>query len=442
MQDWRWMSAADLGRAIGAGDIDPVDLTHTYLTAIEGHEHQDRIYARTTPERAINEAKAAQVRAESGSRLSLLDGVPISWKDLVDTAGTATEAGCGLLAGRIPAHDAICLQNATQAGAVCLGKTHLTELAFSGLGLNPITQTPPNRYDAGLLPGGSSSGAAASVGYGLAPMGIGSDTGGSVRVPSAWNDLVGLKTTLARVPVHGTVALCKMFDTIGPLARTVEDAALGLSLLEGKAAPDLRGADLRGTRLAVLKTVALDDVEAGPMTGFRAAIDKLAQAGARIDEIDAPEITDAMALSGPLYAGEAYGLWRTRIEANPEVMYPLILQRFKAGADFSAPDYVEAWHKLEQFREKWAARTAAYDAVMCPTVPILPPKIADVQADDAYFVERNLLALRNTRIGNLMNAAVLTLPTGVQSCGISFMAGPMEEHALLRLGTAAERALA
>ena len=233
-----------------------------------------------------------------------------------------------------------------------------------------------------------------------------------------------------------------MFDTIGPLARSVEDAALGLSLLEGKPAPDLRGARIKGARLAVLRTVAFDGIEDAPRAAFDAAIERLARAGAEITEIDAPEITDAMALSGPLYAPEAYGLWKDQIEANPDVMYPLVLKRFRAGEGFSAPDYVAAWDALERHRAAWAMRTAAFDAVLCPTIPILPPRIEDVLQDDDLFVERNLMALRNTRIGNLMNASVLTLPTPTPACGISLMAPPMGEHALLRLGSAAEAALA
>lgn len=195
MQDWLWMTASDLGRGIGAGEIDPVALTQVFLDAIEGHELRDRIYARVTRERALAEAKAAAARAASGHRLSLLDGVPVSWKDLFDTAGVATEAGSKLLAGRVPDRDAVVLQAATAAGLVCLGKTHMSELAFSGLGYNPSTATPPCVNNPDAVPGGSSSGAAASVAFGLAAAGIGSDTGGSVRIPAAWNDLVGLKTT-------------------------------------------------------------------------------------------------------------------------------------------------------------------------------------------------------------------------------------------------------
>ena len=203
MSDWLRQSASDLGRGIAAGKIDPVALTETYLAAGAAHPFGPRIYVRMTPERALAEAESARQRAKAGLRRGLLDGVPISWKDLFDTAGIVTEAGSMLLEGRVPEADAAVLQRATQAGTVCLGKTHMSELAFAGLGVNPAyggntdpkPGTPPNLHDPALAPGGSSSGAAASVAFGLAAAGIGSDTGGSVRVPAAWNDLVGLKTT-------------------------------------------------------------------------------------------------------------------------------------------------------------------------------------------------------------------------------------------------------
>ncbi len=162
MQDWRWKTAAELGRGIGAGEIDPTALVEVYLEAIDAHEFRDRIYVRVTHDRARAEAQAAAERAKSGMRRSALDGVPVSWKDLFDTAGVGTEAGTALLAGRVPDTDAKVLEAATAAGLVCLGKTHMSEIAFSGLGLNPITATPPCVNDHDAVPGGSSSGAGAS----------------------------------------------------------------------------------------------------------------------------------------------------------------------------------------------------------------------------------------------------------------------------------------
>ncbi len=442
MQDWLKMSAAALGRAIEAGEIDPVDLAETYLDAAASHPMGKRIYARLTPERALEQAGAARARAHAGQRLSVLDGVPVSWKDLFDTAGIATEAGSALLKDRIPMQDAKVVETATALGAVCIGKTHMSELAFSGLGYNPITQTSPCINDIDAVSGGSSSGAAASVAFGLAPLAIGSDTGGSVRVPSVWNDLVGLKTTSGRISLEGIVPLVKSFDTVGPLARTVEDAALALGLLEGNPGPDLRGATLQGTHFAVLKTLALDDVEEKPLAAFNASVARLKQAGVQITEIEAPEILDAISHAGPLFPGEAYGLWRDVIENNPDVMFAQVLGRFRAGADFSAPDYVAAWETLHRLRAVWNVRIAGFDAVLTPSCAIMPPKVADLAADEAYYVERNLKALRNTRIGNLMGSCVLTLPTGAPSCGIMLTTLPMQEERLLRLGAAAEAALA
>ena len=442
MDDWRWMSAADLGRGIAAGEIDPVDLTETYLTAIADHPHRDRIYTIVTEDRARAEARAASARAKTGTRKSALDGVPVSWKDLFDSAGAATEAGSALLAGRVPDRDADVLAMASALGLVCLGKTHMSELAFSGIGLNPVTATPPNVHNPDWVPGGSSSGAAASVAFGLAAAGIGSDTGGSVRIPSAWNDLVGLKTTSGRLSLGGVVPLCLRFDTIGPLCRSVEDAALLTAMMENTKAPDLRQADLAGSRMAILKTCAMDDLRDAPRAAFASALDRLRAAGAVIDEIEAPEVDIAMQAAGVVFTAEAYGLWREVIEATPEKMFDQILGRFRSGADHSGPDYVNEWQKIEAAREIWAARIAAYDAIVMPTAPILPPDADRMMTDNAYYVAENLLALRNTRIGNMMGSCALTLPTGVPACGIMFVGPAWGEERLLRLGAAAERALA
>ena len=438
---WAHMTAADLGREIGKGRIHPVELTEAFLDQIENHPLAPRIYARATPARARGEAMAAASRAKAGFRKGLLDGVPISWKDLFDTAGVATEAGSALLKGRTPDRDATVLETATLQGLVCLGKTHMSELAFSGLGLNPVTATPPNLNDDRAVPGGSSSGAAASVAFGLAPAAIGSDTGGSVRVPAAWNDLVGLKTTHGSLPMGGAVPLCERFDTIGPLAHSVEDCALLLQGLGGGAMPDLAGATLSGAQFAVLETVALDDIRDRPAQGFDDAVARLARAGASITRLAVPEVAEAMRLAATLFTAEAYGIWRDIIEQAPQKMFPRILERFRTGADILAVDYVAGWRRLEAIRKVWSVRTEGFDAVLLPTSPILPPDANRLMTDDAYYVSENLLAMRNTRIGNLMGVCALTLPTSQPSCGIALMAGAGQEARLLRLGAAAERAL-
>ena len=441
MQEWMDKSAADMGRAIGAGELDPAALVEAYFSRIETHDLTDRIYARVTRERALAEAQAASDRARSGARRSLLDGVPISWKDLFDTAGVVTEAGSKLLKGRVPDRDAVVLANATAMGLVCLGKTHMSELAFSGLGYNPSTATPHCVHDPDAVPGGSSSGAAASVAFGLAAAAIGSDTGGSVRIPSAWNDLVGLKTTAGRLSLSGCVPLSLKFDTIGPLTKTVEDAGLLFAALAGRGPADLRGASLKGRRFASLQSVVLDDVREAPMAAYQSALEQLQAAGAVVEPLEVPELEGALALAGPLLPGEVYGLWRDVIDANPDVMYGQILERFRLGASFSAPDYNAAWAQLEVVRQVYRAATAAYDSVLAPTAPILPPNLERLNSDSDYYKTENLLALRNTRLGNLMGLCALTLPTGVPSCGIMLMGAPDSEGALLRLGSAAEEAI-
>ncbi len=440
--EWMSKSAADIGRAIGKGEVNPVELTAALLDKTEAHEFGTRIYARLTRDRAMAEAEAAKARAEAGQRLGVLDGVPISWKDLVDTAGDGTEAGTLLLEGRVPDQDAEVLRNATAAGLICLGKTHMSELAYSGLGLNPKTGTPPciNDYDA--VPGGSSSGAAASVAFGLAPAGIGSDTGGSVRIPAAWNDLVGLKTTAGRLSLKGVVPLCEHYDTIGPLTRTVEDAALLLAAMEGGKAADLKGARLEGKRLMVLDTVGTEDLLDAPRAAFQSAVERLESAGAVIERRKVPLVAEAIAMAGPSFTAEAYGTWRKEIEAAPEKMFGEILGRFRKGADVSGADYVATWRRIHVLRAEWAAAVADVDAVILPTSPSLPSDAERLLTDWEFYAKENLYTLRNTRIANILGLSALTLPTGVPSCGIMFMGRPNAEEHLLRIGAAAEAALA
>lgn len=439
--DWLRATATDQGRAIMAGLVSPLDLTEGYLDAISRAPLGARIYARLTPDRARNEAIAAHDRARAELRHGLLDGVALSWKDNFDSAGVATEAGSLLLEGRTPGADAAALAHATAQGAVCLGKTHMTELAFSGLGLNPPVANVPNAHDAGLVAGGSSGGAAVSVALGLAAAAMGSDTGGSIRLPAAWNGIVGFKPTPGAVDMTGVVPLCSSFDVAGPLARSVEDCAAIFAMIRGEAAADLRGTDIRGLKLMVLDGAPFDSARAAPVAAFEDAVARLAAAGARITHAAPPCVTQAMDLSPTLFAPEAYGLWRDQIEAAPELMYPPILERFRGGREVLAADYVAAWNRLDRLRRDWAAATAGFDGVILPTAPILPPETERLLADPAFFAAENLLALRNTRIGNLLGLPAITLPTGRPACGIMAMGAAGQDRRLLRVAAAMETAL-
>ncbi len=434
------MTAAALGGAIATGRIDPRALVEAYLDTIAHHPDAPAIYPRTTPERARAEAAAAAARARSGIRRGPLDGVPIAWKDLFDTAGVATEGGSALLAGRTPDRDAEVLAAATRAGLACLGKTHLSELAFSVLGINPVTGTPPNVHDPALAPGGSSSGSAAAVAFRLAPAAIGSDTAGSVRVPAAWNDLVGLKTTHGLLSLAGVLPLRPNFDTVGPLTRTVEDAALLLGALGGPPV-DLAGAGLRGARFLALEDPETLPTRGAPQAAFETALARLAAAGAAVVRGPVAAVAPTLALLSTVGGAEAYGVWREAIEARPELMFAPIRDRFRAGAATTGADYVAGLRALDRERVAWAAATSGYDAVLMPTTANLPPDVERLLSDPALYAAENLLALRNPTLANLLGLCALTLPTGVPCCGLMLMARGGDDARLLRLGHAAERAL-
>ncbi|MDO5621475.1 MAG: amidase family protein [Paracoccus sp. (in: a-proteobacteria)] len=439
--DWLKAGAVEQGRAIMAGLLDTVSQVEAYLDAIARNPYANRIYTQVLPERARDQAVAAHDRARAGLRRGLLDGVAISWKDNIDMAGQPTEAGSRLLAGRKPVVDAEVLRNAESIGLVSVGKTHMTELAFSGLGLNPMTATPPNALDAALAPGGSSSGAAVSVALGLAAAAIGSDTGGSIRLPSAWNDLVGFKPTHGAVSGKGVVPLAPHFDVAGPLARNVEDCAALFAVLTGDAEVDLRDAVPGGLRLMVLDGVPFDGAREGPVAAFQDAVDRLARAGAAVSHGAPDAVARAMDLSPLLIAPEAYGIWKDQIEAAPELMYDRILTRFRSGGTVLAADHVAAWQALDRARADWAQAVAGFDAVILPTAPILPPDTARLLADEDFFATENLLALRNTRIGNMLGLPAVTIPTGHPGCGLMALGRAGGDRALLRVAAGIEAAL-
>ena len=436
-QSWLKMTACELGRGIDNRSISPIALVKTYLEAIRNHPLNNDIYARISSERALKEANAAEIRAKTNNRLSLLDGVPISWKDLFDSKGINTEAGSMLLSGRIPESDAVVLDNATQAGLVCIGKTHMSELAFSGLGLNPMTKTTPCVNNLDAVSGGSSSGAAGSVAFNLASIGIGSDTGGSVRVPAAWNDLVGLKTTSRDISLKGVVPLCPKFDTIGPLCRSVEDAAVIYSILKNQNYTPIKKPN--SLRLMRLEGISEEDIENAPLTAFDDACAKISKTDITITKHKFPVLKKLLSLAGIIYTVEAYEVWGEILEKEGKKMYPEILSRFMAGKNFTQNEYKNAWSSINSIRADWVNFTQEFDAVILPTSPILPPNKTKLLSDSSYYKRANLLALRNTRIGNMLGLCSITLPTSQPSCGFMIMGAPFSELKLLNIASKIEK---
>ncbi|MEX2648792.1 MAG: amidase family protein [Alphaproteobacteria bacterium] len=449
MVEWHRMTALEHGRAIGAATIDPVALAEHYLGRIRAADPDHAIYLRITEGRALAEAKSARLRAKAGSRLGPLDGVPISWKDLFDSAGTVTTAGSALLKDRIPARDATVLARASRAGLVCLGKTNMTEFAFSGLGINPTFGTPANSFDVTTrrVPGGSSSGAAVSVARGLAAAAIGSDTGGSVRIPAAWNGLVGLKTTAGLLPLDGVLPLSPTFDTVGPLARDVADANALFGVLAARLPADLAGTTLKDARLVIPTDHVFDRVGANVGAAFEAAVATLARAGATIIRESVPEFAEAKALiaeHGVLAAIECDAAWRTTIAKDPKSVFHMVRTRIEPGAKASGYDVIKLHEGFARLTRQFAIRLAGCDAMIAPTVPDDPPEIAPLLADDQAYLHANAMSLHNTVPGNWFGCSALTIPCGGMTLpvGLMLMQRAHHEGQLLRLGAAAERALA
>lgn len=454
---WHEETALSLGGAIGKGALDPVALTEHFLARIAAVDGDHTVYLRTTPARARAEALAARQRAKTGMRLSALDGVPISWKDLFDTAGDATSHGSLTLKENIARSDALLVERLTRAGTVCLGKTNQTEFAYSILGLNPTLGTPANAFDAKAprVPGGSSSGAAVSVARGLAAGAIGSDTGGSVRSPSAWNGLVGLKTTYGRLPLDGALALAPSLDTAGPMARDVADAAALFSLMDGRfGAGSKQPVDLSGASLAELsllkpsKSVLWRDLEDGIGEVVEAALSKLARAGARITDGEAPELDEAdgvLVQGGPFHAAEAYAIWKDTVEARPNLVYRLILERIRMGATFSATAVEGQRQALGALGARISARIKAEGVIVSPTMALSPPVIEGLADDVERYTRTNAKGLRNTQLGNFLGLSALTVPCGRDRNGIPvglmIMGAPGWDERLLRIGKAIEAAL-
>lgn len=449
--EWHRMTALELGRLFENGGADPREVTEAFLARAASEDPDRRIHVRLLDARARAEAAAAAGRAKRGLRRHVLDGVPLSWKDLFDTAGEATAAGSRPLANRIPAQDAEVLARATRAGAVCLGKTTMTELAFSGLGINPQFGTPANAHDERVerVPGGSSAGAGVSVACGLTTAAIGTDTGGSVRIPAAWNGLVGLKTTAGRLPLDGTVPLSPTFDTVGPLARNVEDAAALLSLLEGRQARRLNAFDLARATFWLPGGIAWSELDDGIAAALDAAVRRLVQAGARIVEHKLPELDEIDALAWSPKASrlvaEAHAQWGNMLAANKADIYPPVYERVMAGAALAASDIVAADLKRAEIRTRYLAATAGVDAVLLPSVAISPPPIAALAPGGEAYFRANRMALRNATIGNQLGLCAATLPTGYDSLGLPvglmLQAHPFTEEKLLRLALAVEQAL-
>lgn len=386
---------------------------------------------------------------EAGLTLPALAGMPISVKDLFDVAGQPTTAASRVLASAGPAtRDSTAVARLRAAGAVLVGHTNMSEFAFSGVGINPHHGTPPNPLASGepLVPGGSTSGGAVSVATGAAWAALGSDTGGSIRIPAALQGLVGFKNTQRLTPLDGCIPLSPTLDTACAITRNVTDAVLMHGILAARLPQPLRR-PLRALRLGVPSTWMLDGLDADVATAFEAALRSLSAAGAQIETVDMPVLADLTQLQsgGGFPAAESWAWHRHRLATQEADYDPRVALRIRRGAQISAADYLDLQHARQDLIARFEEAAQDFDALLSPTVPVTAPPLAPLLADDALFFATNALLLRNPSAVNLLDGCALSLPcqaAGARPVGLMVWAPATHDDAVLGVSLAIEAVLA
>jgi aspartyl-tRNA(Asn)/glutamyl-tRNA(Gln) amidotransferase subunit A len=367
-------------------------------------------------------------------------------KDLFDLAGDVTASGSVALRDAPAAtRDAPAVSRLRAAGFIPIGRTNMTEFAFSGIGMNPHYDTPRNPYDraTGRMPGGSSSGAAVSVADGMAFGALGTDTGGSCRIPAAVCGIVGYKPTAKRIPTEGVLPLSFTLDSVGPLASTVACCATLDAIMAGEEACDLTPFRLDGLRLAAPQTMVLDDMDSTVAGTYAAALSRLSKAGARIIDLPLTELNGIATLNrrGGFAAAEAYAWHHKLIEAKGPLYDPRVLVRIMRGKDLDATHYIDLMRARAELIGRVAAITGQFDAMVMPTVPIVAPSLASLEAEE-QFRNVNLLVLRNPTIANVLDRCAISIPchrVGDAPVGLMLVGEHGADHRLFAVASAIEQ---
>jgi len=404
-----------------------------------------RTFIHVDAEAAIEAAEAMDRLREVKAAPSPFAGIPVSIKDLFDINGQVTRAGSRALDDSAPAEaDASAVARLRRAGFIVIGRTNMTEFAYSGIGINPHFGTPKGAWQrsVGHVPGGSSSGAAVSVVDRMAHGALGTDTGGSCRIPAAFNGIVGFKPTQRRVPLDGGVPLSFTLDSFGPLARTVGCCAVLDAVLADESVKPLQPRSIKGMRLAVPTTVALDELEEAVARTFERALETLSRQGALIERIAVPEFLDVgvMNTKGGFAAAESYAWHRYLIISHGNVYDPRVAMRILRGEAISAADYIDLLEMRKSLIARSTVRLAPYDALVLPTTANTPPRIADL-ADDKAFTAANLLALRNCTLINMIDGCAISLPChreGEVPVGLMLAAAGGSDRRIFELAAAME----
>ena len=433
--------------ALASGSLSSEEMTRLALARAQT-PRASAVFTRLRTEKALHEARACDELRSAGFTPSPIAGLPISVKDLFDIVGEPTSAGSALLADSEPApHDAAVIRRLRLSGAVLLGRTNMTELAYSGLGLNPHFGTPVNPCDThcARIPGGSSSGAAVSVALGIVPAAIGSDTGGSVRIPASLCGLVGFKPTAARVPLQGTVPLSASMDSIGPIARTVACCAWLDDVLVAGTPEQTNTPFSEPYRIAVPQTLVCNELDEHTKRSIEAAMERLSRAGVKLVELAVPEFLEIVELNaqGGIQAAEAYAAHRKLLDDSADRIDPRVRVRLERGRHITAAAYIDGVRGRKDIQRRLADRMRDVHFWLMPTVPQIAPPIETLATDSDYF-SMNARMLRNTSLVNFLDGCAISIPChdpGTLPVGLSLVAAPFMDHQLLAAAARVEAVL-
>jgi len=448
----------DASQRVTRGEVSPVDLTAACLERIAALDAQVNAFITLTADAALEEARTAEVDLTRGDSAGPLTGVPLAVKDLFDTEGVRTTAGSRFFSERVPDRDATVVQKLRSAGAVLLGKLNMHEWALGVTNDNPHYGACHNPWALDRITGGSSGGSAAALAAGMCFGALGSDTGGSIRIPAALCGVVGLKPTYGRVSLRGAVPLSWSLDHAGPMARRVSDVAILLEAIAGPDTADPASADvatgdysgkledgISGWRIAVIADESLGDVEPDVRATVRKAVEALASAGGRIEELSVPELQEAGRLNGLMTTADAAAYHRERMDQAPHDFGQDVLTRLRRGAAYGATDYADARRQQSILRRTFSSwfveHGGAFDAVILPTTPCVAPRISGLDA-----VATAPLLTRLTAPFNLTGLPAMSVPCGVTPeglpVGLQIVGAPWAEQRVLRVGRAYELASA
>ena len=452
------LTLASAARLIRDGQLSPVELTRAALDRIESLNDRMATFITVTPNLAIEQAQRAERAVAAGEETGPLNGIPIALKDLIDTKGIRTTAGSRVFGDRVPGEDAMVTTRLQDAGAVIVGKTNMHELAFGVTSVNPHYGTVRNPWDPDRVAGGSSGGSAAAVVMGMALGSLGSDTGGSIRIPAGLCGAVGLKPTYGRVPVGGVVPLSWSFDHVGPITRTVEDAAIMLEVIAGREPGDPYSRDVptaryselldggvTGLRIGLPRNACFQRLDSEVETALETAIEAFQDMGAEVLEVDIPSADQQRAIFNNIVCPESFSFHEENLARSPELIAEDVRLRIEAGRLMLSIDYVRAQRARTIIKQELLEVLGKVDVLVTPTLPIPAPGIDQTHVDWEGVSEAVGPALtRNTRLFNVTGLPTISLPCGFTDAdlpiGLQITARPFDEVTALRTAYAYEQA--